>query len=166
MIRSCTGRSCGNSWEGRGTDPAAGTAVADGSGNKYTVTSNAADTVAFTGAVNKKSATVPDTVTAGGKTYKVTEIKAKAFAGKKIRTVTVGRNVQTIGKNAFKGSKATKLVVGSMGLSKASVKESLKGSKVKTVQVKVGKKAVNKKYVKKYKKIFTKKNAGKKVRVK
>jgi len=37
---------------------------------------------------------------------------------------------------------------------------------VKTVKVKVGKKKTNKKYVKKYKKIFTKKNAGKKVRVK
>ena len=32
--------------------------------------------------------------------------------------------------------------------------------------VKVGKKKVNKKYVKKYKKIFTKKNAGKRVAVK
>ena len=53
-----------------------------------------------------------------------------------------------------------------MGLEKASVKGSLKGSKVKTVQVKVGKEAVNKKYVKKYKKIFTRKNAGKKVKVK
>ena len=37
---------------------------------------------------------------------------------------------------------------------------------MKTVQVKVGKKSLNKKYVKKYKKVFTKKNAGKKVKVK
>jgi hypothetical protein len=34
------------------------------------------------------------------------------------------------------------------------------------VKVKVGKKKVNKKYVKKYKKYFTKKNAGRKVKVK
>ena len=34
------------------------------------------------------------------------------------------------------------------------------------MKVKVGKKSVNKKYVKKYKKVFTKKNAGKKVKVK
>ncbi len=38
--------------------------------------------------------------------------------------------------------------------------------KVNTVKVKVGKKKENKKYVKKYKKIFTKKNCGKKVTVK
>ena len=42
----------------------------------------------------------------------------------------------------------------------------MKKSKVKTVQVKVGKKKVNKKFVKKYKKIFTKKNAGRKAAVK
>ena len=35
----------------------------------------------------------------------------------------------------------------------------------KTIKVKVGKKKTNKKYVKRYKKIFTKKNCGKKVRV-
>ena len=78
----------------------------------------------------------------------------------------IGKNVRVIEKNAFKGSKATKMIVKSKYLTKASVKGSLKGSKIKTVQVKVGKKKDNKKYVKKYKKIFTKKNAGKKVKVK
>ena len=49
----------------------------------------------------------------------------------------------------------------------AKIVEALKGSKIKTIQVKVArKKSVNKKYVKKYKKIFTKKNAGRKVAVK
>jgi hypothetical protein len=46
------------------------------------------------------------------------------------------------------------------------VKQSLKKSKVKTIKVNAGKKKVNKKFIKKYKKIFTKKNAGKKVKVK
>ena len=46
-----------------------------------------------------------------------------------------------------------------------SKKKTLKGSKIKTIQVKVGKKSVNRKYVKKYKKIFTRKNAGKKAKV-
>ena len=46
------------------------------------------------------------------------------------------------------------------------VKRSLKGSKVKTIKVSLGKKSVNKKYVKMYKKIFTKKNAGRAVKVK
>ena len=44
-------------------------------------------------------------------------------------------------------------------LSKKGVKKSLKGSSVKTVKVKKSK-------VKKYKKFFTKKNCGKKVKVK
>ena len=51
-------------------------------------------------------------------------------------------------------------------LTKARVKGSLRSSKIKTVSVKVGSKKVNRKYVKKYKKIFTKKNAGRKAVVK
>ena len=95
-------------------------------------------------AVNAKTVTVPAAVKIGGKTFSVTKISAKAF----------------------KGSKATKLIVKTKKLTKKSVKGSLKGSKIKTVQVKVGKKSVNKKYVKKYKKFFTKKNAGRTVTVK
>ena len=45
------------------------------------------------------------------------------------------------------------------------MKGSLKGSKVKKVKVRVGKKKLNKKYAKKYRKYFTKKNCGKKVKV-
>ena len=130
-----------------------------------TATSNGA--VSFTKAKNAKNVVVPATVKlADGKVYNVTTVGAKAFTGKKIRKVTVGANVSKLAKYALKGSKATKLVVKTKKLKKASVKGSLKGSKVKTVQVKVGKKKVNKKYVKKYKKIFTKKNAGKRVAVK
>ena len=144
--------------------------VATVGGSSVTVTKaasgTAAGTVAYTKAPNKKSVAVPATVTIEGKTFKVTQVNANAFKGSKIRTVTIGPNVTSIKKNAFKGSKATKLIVKSKLLKKASVKGSLKGSKVKTVQVKVGTKKVNKTYVKKYKKIFTKKNAGKKVTVK
>ena len=66
-----------------------------------------------------------------------------------------------IKKNAFKGSKATNVIINTKLLKKASVKGSLIGSKVKTIKVKVGKT-----FVKSYKKIFTKANAGKKVTVK
>lgn len=111
------------------------------SGSDYVVT--AANTVSLVKAKSKKSITLPATVTIDGKVFDVTGINAKAFKGKKVRTLTV----------------KTK------GLTKASVKGSLKGSKVRTVKVKVGKKKENKKFVKKYKKIFTKKNAGKKVSV-
>lgn len=130
------------------------------------VISAASRTVAFTKAPNKKSVMVPATVTINKKKYSVTEINANAFKGKKIRTVTIGKNVKKIRKNAFKGSAVTKLIVKTKKLKKATVKGSLKSSKVKTVQVKVGKKSDNKKYVKAYKKIFTKANAGKKVKVK
>ena len=108
-------------------------------------TAKAAGAVTFTKAKNAKSVTIPATVKLkDGKTYDVTQIGAKAFAA----------------------SKATKVTVKTRKLSKKTVKNSLKGSKVKTVIVKVGKKKENKTYVKNYKKIFTKKIAGKKVTVK
>jgi hypothetical protein len=109
---------------------------------------------------------VPNSVQIGNRTYTVTEIASGAFRGSKAKTVTVGANVKVIRSGAFRSSKATTLIVKTKKLTKARVKASLKGSKIKTVKVKVGSKKVNKKYVSKYKKIFTKKNAGRKVRVK
>ncbi len=141
------------------------------SGQTYKVTkvatAKAQGTVTLIKAKNAKSVTVPATVKlADGKAYKVTQVNAKAFTGAKIRTVTVGKNVTKLAKNAFAKSKATKVVLKTKLLKKAGVKGCLKSSKVKTVQVKVGSKTVNKKTVKAYKKIFTKKIAGKKVTVK
>jgi len=133
-------------------------------GSRYKVLTKS--TVAFIKSMNKKAITVPATIKVGGKTFKVTQINANAFKGSKIRTVTIGKNVNVIKKNAFKGSKATKIILKTKLLKKAKVKGCLKTSKIKTVQVKIGKKSVNKTYVKKYKKIFTKANVGKKVTVK
>lgn len=114
-------------------------------GNTYVVTSVKNKTVALSVAKNAKSVTVPATVTVDGAKFKVTGIKSKAF----------------------KSSKATTVYIKTKSLSKARVKTSLKSSKVKTVRVKVStKKATNKKYVKKYKKYFTKANAGRKVTIK
>ena len=60
----------------------------------------------------------------------------------------------------MKKSKKTRTVkIKTKKLTKKSVKNCFKGSKVKTVKV-------PKKYAKKYKKIFTKKNCGKKVTMK
>ena len=58
---------------------------------------------------SKKSAiTIPDTIKISGFTYKVTSVAANALANnKKVTKVTVGKNVTSIGKNAFK--KCTKL---------------------------------------------------------
>ena len=136
-------------------------------GNTYKVTSNIKDTVTLVKAKKAKTVKVPATVVIGDKTYKVTSIGKKAFAKakKKVKTVTIGKNVAKLAKGAFSKSAATKLIVKTKKLKKASVKGSLKGSKIKTVKVKVGSKKANKKYKKKYKKIFTKKNCGKKVKV-
>ena len=143
------------------------TAVVDGSTYMVISAQGAAEkTVTFVKANNVKKVNVPATVTINGELYKVTGIEANAFTASKIRTVYVGANVAVINRYAFKSSKATKMVVRTKLLSKASVKGLLKGSKIKTVSVKVGTKKVNKSYVKKYKKYFTKKNAGKKVAVK
>lgn len=92
-----------------------------------------------------KKTTVPAWVSYGGHTYKVGGIKAGAFKGKK---------------------KLTKVTIKSAALTKASVKGSLSGSKVKYIYVKVGSKATNKKYKTTYKSYFAKANSGKKVKIK
>ena len=143
----------------------AGTRVQAG-GCEYTVLDPASKTVVFTNAPNMKSVIVPETIAISGQTYRVAEVGAKAFTAKKIRTVTIGATVSRLAPESFAGSKATKMIVKTRLLKKASVRKSLKGSKIKNIKVKVGKKADNKKFVKKYKKIFTKKNAGKKASVK
>ena len=137
---------------------------------RYRVTKVAgakAGTVRLVKAKNVKSFSVPKTIKlADKKTYKVTAVGAKAFTGKKIRTVTIGVNVSKLCAKAFVGSKTRTIILKTKRLKKASVKGSLKSSKVKTIRVKVGTRAQNKKYVKKYKKILTRKNAGRKVKVK
>ncbi len=115
------------------------------SGSIYEITSEKAGsrTATLVKARNAKGVTIPATITSGGHKYSVNRIKTKAFAK----------------------SKATKVIIRTKKLTKTRVKGSLKGSKVKTIKVKVGTKSLNKKYVKRYKKYFTKNNAGKKVKV-
>ena len=94
--------------------------------------------------------------------------KAALKQAKKLKTLTLGKNVITVQSGALKACRSLKtLVVTSKKLTKKSVKSMLKGSSVKTVKVKVSSsKKINKKYVAKYKKLFTKKICGKKVIVK
>ncbi len=91
-----------------------------------------ADTIAYAKyAGKKKSVTIPATVTVNGRIYKVASVSAKAFAKTKVKKVTVKSPLLK---------------------TKKSVKKSLKGSKVKTVKVKVSgsdKKAVVKAFKKK-----------------
>ena len=103
-------------------------------------------------------------------------------------SITLGTKVKTIAPNAFAGTNIKTITVKTKKLTKKSVKNALKGSKVSTVKVQIkalkstkglkGKalkkakqyntnaKKLNKQYVKKYKKIFTKKICGKKAKVK
>ena len=150
-------------------------------GRTYTVAGSTVTFVATT--ATGSTIKVPDTITVDGKTYPVTAIAPNAFKKSKVKKVTVGSNVVTIGANAWNGcKKLTALTIGkgvtkmganmckgakklktitikSKSLTKAGVKKCLKGSKVKTVKVPKAK-------VKAYKKIFTKKICGAKVKVK
>jgi hypothetical protein len=78
---------------------------------KYKITGSS--TVAFAGVSSKKKTEleIPDTVTYGGKTFKVTSVTANAVKGNKyIEKVTIGNNVKTIGSKAFMGCKKLKTV--------------------------------------------------------
>ena len=55
---------------------------------------------------SRKSLNIPDTVTIARKVYKVVGIQKNAFKGmKKLKTVTVGKNVKKIDSNAFRNCK-------------------------------------------------------------
>ena len=108
-------------------------------------------------------------VKVGGSKVTAASIRAAiAAAGGRNEYVTelvLGKGVKKISKNALKGTKVKTIVIKSKKLKKKSVKGSLKGSSVTKIKVKVGSKKTNKKYVRKYKPYFAKKNAGRKVKV-
>ncbi len=83
-------------------------------GMKYQILTD--KTVSFLGLDKAKSETsvsIPARVTFGGKSYKVTEIAAKAlYKDTKVITVTIGQYVETIGKSAFYGAKVLTTVKG------------------------------------------------------
>ena len=131
----------------------------------YKVTSVAANnlTVKVTGMKdkNKASVTIPATITIEKGSYKVTLIDNNAFKGsKKLKTVTIGTNVNTIGKKAFASCKKLKKITIKSTVLKKVGAGSLKG---------IHKKAVIKvpaKKLKAYKKLFKKKGQAKTVKIK
>ena len=87
----------------------------DNTNTSYVITSTETnnETVTYITTTNNTASTlaVPDTVTVSGKEYKVTEIKADAFKNnKKLKKITIGKNIEKIGKNAFSGCKNLKNV--------------------------------------------------------
>ncbi|WP_408071554.1 leucine-rich repeat protein [Butyrivibrio sp. JL13D10] len=82
---------------------------------------NSDGAVSISGIVDKKSTSVviPNTVTIEGKEYPVTKIDAGAFKGnKKLKKITGGANIISIGKDAFAGCKNLR----SVDLSGADIK--------------------------------------------
>ena len=59
---------------------------------------------------NAETVNIPDTIASGGFKIKPTSIAGKAFQKTKIKKVNIGRNVKTIGANAFYGCTALKKV--------------------------------------------------------
>lgn len=116
----------------------------------------------------KGKVNIPGTVKYKGKTCNVTKVGSRIFKNKKtIKSVTIPSTVTTIGARAFAGcTKLKTITLKTKKLTAKSMKGSLKGSKIKTIIVKVGTKKENKRYVKIYKNIFAKKNSGRKVKVK
>lgn len=94
-------------------------------------------------------------------------IKAVGGDANTVTTIVLGSKVKTVKASAFKAyKKVTTVKVQTKKLTKKRVKNALKGSKVKTVRIDMAGSKTHAKYAKKYKKIFTKKVAGKKAAVK
>lgn len=131
--------------------------------SKYKVTSvKGTRTVQFTsGKKSAKTVIIPATIKVSGKNYKVTSIAKDAFKNnKKLKKLTIGKNIKTIGKNAFRGCSNLKNII--IKTNKLTAKKTganaFKG---------INKKAVIKvpaKKVKAYKKIVKAKGAGKNVK--
>ena len=148
------------------TAPAAvGTTLKNKSGSYKVVSSNKKQpTISYVQSAKTKTAsvTVPDKVTIGGVTYKVTAIAPKAFANnKKLKKVTISKNITSIGKNAFAGcKKLKKITIKSTKLKSKSIgKNAFKGT-AKNLVINVPKKQY-----KTYKK-FLKKKGNKKIKIK
>ncbi len=90
---------------------------------------------------NKSSVKIPDTVAINGYNFKVNAIGNKAFSNKKkLKTITMGSNVTSIGKNAIKGihKKATIKVTSERYKAVKKLLKSSTGYK-KTMKIKKGK---------------------------
>lgn len=136
-------------------------------GASYTIKKNTdnAYEVEYKAPKNKKQTkiAVPDSIKINGATYKVTSIAKSAFKNnKKLKTVTIGKNVSKIGKNVFSGCKKLKTITIKSTKLKAKTlsKSTFKGIK-KATTVKVPKKKLSA-----YKKLFKSRGLSSKIKVK
>ena len=110
-----------------------------------------------------KKVSIPATITVKGMKYQVTAVSKDAFKNnKKVTQVTIDKNVNNIGKNAFYGCKnLKKITIKTTKLTKKTVgKNAFKGiHKKATIKV-------PKKKLKVYKSIFKGKGQAKSVKIK
>ncbi|MCM1181302.1 MAG: leucine-rich repeat protein [Clostridium sp.] len=105
----------------------------------------------------KRNYVIPDVVSINNKKYKVTEIEPNAFKNnKKLKSVTIGKNIKKIGKNAFYGCKNLKKITIKSSVLKSVGKNAIKGTNKKAVI------KCPKKQLKKYKKLLKKSTGYKK----
>ncbi len=83
----------------------------DSKNNSYDITNLRYREASYTGNKTAKTIKVPDTVKFRGAVFEVNEVSDSAFAGNtQIKSVTLGKNVNGIGINAFKGCTSLKKV--------------------------------------------------------
>lgn len=123
--------------------------------NTYKVTKSSAKngTVELTKAdKSKNTITIPDTVVIDGVTYKVTSVSKNVFKNnKKLKKVTIGKNITKINENTFYGCKNLKSITIKSTNVKSVGKNAFKGIHSKA-KIKVPKSKFTK-----YKKMFAKK---------
>lgn len=131
--------------------------------NTYKVTNPAIQngTVEFTASdTTKRSITIPESVIIDGAVYKVTSVSKNAFKNnKKIKKVTIGKNVKTIGSNTFSGCKNLRTIIVKSKQIKTVGKNAFKGIHSKA-EIKVPKKKL-----KSYRKMFSKKGLKDSVKI-
>lgn len=129
----------------------------------YRVTGNSTVTATAPAERSIKNLIIPDSIQINGYYFRVNAIAKDSFSGcPNLKTASIGRNVTTIGKNAFKGSKklgtfalyTTKLTKSKTGAN------AFKGIKSDCLFKTPSRKAAA------YKKLVQAKGAGKKIRVK
>lgn len=85
---------------------------------------------AFIGLKNKKqiSVSIPAVIKVKGMTYKVTTVSSNAFyRNRQLKSVTIGKNVVTLGKGAFSGCSSLKKIMISSSCLKSVGKDAIKG---------------------------------------
>ena len=133
----------------------------------YTIKKNAGKVheVEYKAPKNKKQkkTAVPDSIKINGVTYKVTSIAKSAFKNnKKLKTVTIGKNVSKIGANVFSGCKKLKTItIKSTKLKAKTLSKSTFKGITKATTVKVPKKKLSA-----YKKLFKSRGLSSKIKVK